>query len=35
MDSSFALIKSLVHFLDPLSVEWFVSGGWALDIHLK
>jgi hypothetical protein len=25
----------LVNFLDPLSVEWFVSGGWAIDIHLN
>jgi hypothetical protein len=35
MDSSFALIHSLVDFLDPLTVEWFVSGGWAIDIHLN
>jgi hypothetical protein len=35
MNSSFALINSLVNFLDPLSVEWFVSGGWAIDIHLN
>jgi hypothetical protein len=34
MNSSFALIDSLVSFLDPLDTEWFVSGGWALDIHL-
>lgn len=35
MNSSFALINSLVDFLDPLGVEWFVSAGWALDIHLN
>jgi len=35
MNSSFALINSLVNFLDPLSVEWFVSGGWAIDLHLN
>jgi hypothetical protein len=35
MNSSFALINSLVNFLGPLSVEWFVSGGWAIDIHLN
>ena len=35
MNSSFALIDSLVSFLAPLSVEWFVSGGWAIDIHLN
>lgn len=35
MDSAFALINSLVDFLDPLNVEWFVSGGWAIDIHLN
>lgn len=35
MNSSFALINSLVNFLDPLSVEWLVSGGWAIDIHLN
>jgi hypothetical protein len=35
MKSPFALIDSLVNFLDPLSVEWFVSGGWAIDIHLN
>jgi hypothetical protein len=35
MDPSFALINSLVNFLEPLSVEWFVSGGWAIDIHLN
>ena len=35
MNSSFALINRLVNFLEPLSVEWFVSGGWAIDIHLN
>jgi hypothetical protein len=35
MDSSFTLIKSLVDFLDPLSVEWLVCGGWAIDVHLN
>lgn len=35
MNSSFVLINSLVDFLRPLSVEWFVSGGWAIDIHLN
>ncbi len=35
MNSSFALINSLVNFLNPLSVEWFVSGGWAIDIHVN
>ena len=35
MNSSFALINSLVNFLGPLSAEWFVSGGWAIDIHLN
>lgn len=35
MNSSFVLINNLVNFLGPLSVEWFVSGGWAIDIHLN
>ena len=35
MNSSFVLIINLVSFLDPLSVDWFVSGGWAIDIHLN
>ena len=35
MNSPFALINSLVDFLDPLQAAWFVSGGWALDIHLN
>jgi len=35
MNSPFALINSLANFLDPLGVEWFVSGGWAIDIHLN
>jgi len=35
MNSSFALINNLVNFLDPLSVEWVVSGGWAIDMHLN
>jgi hypothetical protein len=26
---------SLVSLLDPLSVEWFVSGGWAIDVHIN
>ena len=32
--SSFKLINKLAEFLNPLDVEWFVSGGWAIDIHL-
>jgi hypothetical protein len=35
MNSSFGLINSLVDFLGPLNVAWFVSGGWAIDIHLN
>jgi hypothetical protein len=35
MNSSFALINGLVQFLDPLDAQWFVSGGWAIDIHLN
>jgi hypothetical protein len=35
MNSSFALIRSLLQFLDPLDAQWFVSGGWAIDIHLN
>jgi hypothetical protein len=35
MNSTFPLINSLVNFLDTLRVEWFVSGGWAIDIHLN
>lgn len=35
MNSTFPLINSLVNFLDPLNVTWFVSGGWAIDIHLN
>lgn len=35
MNSSFALINNLLQFLDPFEAEWFVSGGWAIDIHLN
>jgi hypothetical protein len=35
MNSSFTLIQDLVQFLDPLDARWFVSGGWAIDIHLN
>jgi hypothetical protein len=34
MDSSFKLINDLTEFLDPMGIGWFVSGGWAIDIHL-
>jgi hypothetical protein len=35
MHSSFSLINDLVAFLNPLDARWFVSGGWAIDIHLN
>ena len=35
MNSSFALINDLLQFLDPFDAQWFVSGGWAIDIHLN
>jgi hypothetical protein len=34
MNSSFTLIDDLTKFLDPMEVEWFVSGGWAIDMYL-
>lgn len=35
MNSSFTLLNGLIKFLEPLHVPWFVSGGWAIDIHLN
>lgn len=35
MNSSFILIEDLVNFLAPLNAEWFVSGGWAIDLYLN
>jgi len=34
MNSPFDLINSLLQFLDLFAAQWFVSGGWAIDIHL-
>jgi len=35
MKSSFKLINELINFLAPFEIQWFVSGGWAIDIHLS
>jgi hypothetical protein len=35
MHSSFQLINDLTNFLQPLYAPWFVSGGWAIDLHLN
>ena len=35
MNSSFALMNDLDNFLNLLDAKWFVSGGWAIDIHLN
>jgi hypothetical protein len=35
MDVRFSLIQELVEFLSPMKCEWFVVGGWAIDLHLK
>lgn len=35
MNDAFTLIDQLVGFLEPMRVDWFVSGGWAIDIHLN
>ena len=34
MNSPFSLINNLVNFLNPFDSKWFVSGGWAIDLHL-
>ena len=34
MNASFTLIDDLTKFLDPMDIKWFVSGGWAIDLHL-
>ncbi len=34
MNTSFALINNLANFLEPLDAEWFISGGWAIDLYL-
>jgi hypothetical protein len=35
MNSSFSLINDLSAFLTSFDARWFVSGGWAIDIHLN
>jgi hypothetical protein len=31
----FPLVKMLVEFLEPFDSKWFVSGGWAIDLHIN
>lgn len=34
MNTEFTLIQELSRFLAPVDIPWFVSGGWAIDVHL-
>jgi hypothetical protein len=34
MSVQFTLIYNSCCFLAPLDIPWFVSGGWAIDMHL-
>lgn len=31
---SFSLIDDLTKFLRPMELDWYVCGGWAIDLHL-
>lgn len=35
MDISFRLVDDLVTFMQSFNAPWFVSGGWAIDLHLN